>query len=487
MDDAKNCLSDKKLEKFMDELDIRKIADLFSNGQFNEIIFTYFTQKKVQKKETINIQTIQQFFNDEMHNINNTNNNKDNNINNDNTYNDKLSQSNKNLNLVKNNENLNLNNKEEEHKLEKTLSFQASSYNSADYEYILNTPPDTNNNLVNIFNEGNSDNSLNNKMKHLSNDIIDDYYSSTTDEKEYNYSLLEKCESDTLTQQILLTIVIYCLIKIKEYKELKSLFIKYNIPNNKCIFPLILLAANYYFKNNIIGQCLDIYTEAINNYNSFKSKNINSNDNNNNDIIFIETYRQEFVYFNNLFNYLFALNNIDSKIKKLYYQQKLCLYHLNFNSQGFKLLIELYNKYPNDVQIQFELAKDSIFLSKYDIFKEMFEILKKSMNEEKDENKKLTYTNYLLYVQGLSFLSLGKVEETRNSFTEILKNDSSNVVIINNNALLSPYKNKAKESLDILNLIESHNQMDCYNEAIHENIRILTHKFNADLQRPNLK
>ena len=46
--------------------------------------------------------------------------------------------------------------------------------------------------------------------------------------------------------------------------------------------------------------------------------------NDNNNIIYIETFKQDFIYFNNLFNYLFALNNIDSKIKKLYYQ-----YHID--------------------------------------------------------------------------------------------------------------------------------------------------------------
>ena len=279
----------------------------------------------------------------------------------------------------------------------------------------------------------------------------------------------------------MLTLVLYCLLKMKENNEIKSLFIKFNIPDDQLIFPLILLKGKFYFNNKVIAKSLDIYTQAINNYNNFKLLKI---DNINKDgIIYIETYKQEFVYFSNLFNYLFSLNNIDSKIKKLYYEQKFCLYYLNFYSQGFKLLIELYNKYPNDVQIQFELAKDSVFLSKYDIFKEMFEKIKLNMEKEQDENKKLIYTNYLLYIQGLSYLSMGKVDETRNSFTEILKNDSTNVIIINNNALLSVYKNKAKESLNILNLIQSPNQMDSYNESIQENINILTQKFNANIQK----
>ena len=268
---------------------------------------------------------------------------------------------------------------------------------------------------------------------------------------------------------------------MKEDEEIIILFTKYNIPNNKLIFPLLLLKAKFYYKNKNIANSLDIYTEAIDKYNNFKLKN--NNEISNEDIIYIETYKQEFVYFTNLFNYLFALDNIDTKIKKLYFEQKLCLYSLNYYSQGFKVLIELYNKYPNDIQIQFELAKDSVYLSKYDIFKEMFDLLKKNMENEKDENRKLIYTNYLLYIQGLSYLSMNKVEQTMNSFTEILKNDSSNAVIINNNALLNVYKNRAKESLDILNLIQDPSQMNSYNEAIQENINILTQKFKANLQK----
>ena len=470
MENRENILSDKKLLNFMEESDVRKIAELFSNGSFDEIINTYFKKIQTNKSEKINIQTIQQFFCEE-----NDNNFKEN-INNDN-----FSNSNNNLKIVSP-KNDNFNSDSDENTINKTLTFQGAG-SLADFDFILNTPPSSKNyNLNKLYNEEKNDYSSNSKMKNLSNNpgIIDNYYNSNSDEKLYDYSLLEKCEKDEFGLQILLTIVLYCLLKLKEDNEIKSLLVKYNIPNDKSIFPLILLRAKFYYKNKEISKCLDIYAGAIDNYNIFKT-NINNINFNNDDIIYIETYKQEFVYFSNLFNYLFALNNIDSKIKKLYYEQKFCLYFLHFYSQGFKLLYELYNKYPNDIQIQFELAKDSIFLSKYDIFKEMFEVLKDNMEKEKDENKKLIYTNYLLYIQGLSYLSLGKVDETRNSFTEILKNDSTNVIILNNNALLSIYKNKAKESLDILNLIQSPNQLNCYNEAIQENINILNDKFNANL------
>ena len=507
-EEGENYLSDRKLLNYMSENDIKNIADLFSKGKFEEIINLYFQKKKTKMKETINIQTIQDFFspNDnslkQSHTYNNSNNNlEDDNVISSNIDNNIAPKNNDDNNVAKkynidnniapnDNNNINFNdiyienknenvgeNSEEGSKRNKALSYPVINLN--DFDYVLNTPSSSNGNLNSLFIGENPE-----KMSYNINfqsGIIDDYYSSTDDKTEYNYILLEKFKKDILTQQILLTIIIYCLLRIKEYKEVEMLFSKYNIPKDKCIFSLLLLKAKYYFKNKLISKSLDLYTEAIYSYDEFVTKN-NNKENMNNNIIFIETYKQNFVYFHNLFNYLFGLNNIDSKIKKLYYEQKFCFYYLNFFSQGLKSLIKLYNKYPNDVQIQFELAKDSVYLSKYDIFKDMFEKLNKSMNEEKDANKKLIYTNYLLYVQALSFISQGKIDEARKSFTEILKEDTTNVIVINNNALLSIYNNKTKESLDILNLIESPKQMDSSNGVIEENIKILKEKFNANLQ-----
>jgi len=475
MEGNENILSDKKLLNMMEEGHVRKMAELFSYGQFDEIIDNYFKKFKLRKNETIKVQNIQQFLSDDNiykitsrePTLNNNDMNKDN-LNNENNY----------LNYINTNENPNTNNCYDENTLTRNLTFSSHGNSLVDFDYIINTPPvPKNSNLTKLFNE---DSNAIPYLNNISNNIINNYYSKTPEDKVFDYTLLEKFENDQLTLQILLTILIYCLMKIKENNEIKSLLIKYNIPNNRTIFPLILLKSKFYFKSNAIAESLNIYSEAINNYNNFKS---NYNNIDKNDIIYIETYKQDFGYFNNLFNYLFALNDIDSKIKKLYYEQKFCLYYLNFYSQGFKLLIELYNKYPNDIQIKFELVKDSIFLSKYDIFKKIFNLLKKEMNEENDKNKKMVYTNYIYYLQGLAYLSQGRPEDTSNIFTELLKNDSSNVVLINNNALLNIYKNKAKESLINLNLIQSPDQMDSYNEAIQENINILKNKFMAHLQK----
>ena len=437
-----NILSDKKLLKYLKESDIKNIAELFSFGKFKVIIDSYFKKNKNSIKES-NKEGIFDKLNlfDDKSNQNFSKSNKEVlNINIANYYN-----SNSDLNKI----------------------FSNSSNNLSLFpnnEFLLNSPI-TSNNKDNPY------------IKNYEN--IEEFYNSVGEDKEFDYDLIDKYENDKLTQQIILTIVIYCLLRIKNELDLKNIFSKYTIPIDNSIFPLILLKSKFYLKTKKISQCLDIYSQAINKYNDFKSSDLNKNDN----IIYIETYKQDFLYFNNLFNYLFALNNIDSKIKKLYFEQKFCLYQLGFYSEGFKLLIELYNKYQNDVQIQFELGKDSIYLSKYDILKEILEILQKSINKETNENYKLIYMNYYYYLQGLSFFAQQKIENARKYFTEILKNDSSNVVVINNNALLSVYENKSKESYDILNLIENPNQMNSYNDCIHENINILKEKYKANTQK----
>ena len=424
-------ISDKNLLKYIKESDLQKIAELFSLGKFSEIIENFFIKKKKEKTEPIKL--FDEF---------NISENSKNEINLNENY---ISKSNKDI--------ININQK------------NFPDINIKDFNIIISNSS----NDLSLF--PNNDFILN-KPKNYNNNSVNN-------EKEFDYDLIDKFENDKLSQQILLTIVIYCLMKIKNDVYLRTIFSKYNISIDNSIFPLILLKSKFYFKINLISQCLDIYSQAIIKYNDFKSKFINDNNN----IIYIETFKQDFIYFNNLFNYLFALNNIDSKIKKLYYEQKFCLYQLGFHSEGFKLLIELYNKYPQDVQIQFELGKDSIYFSKYDIYKEMLEILQKSVKEETNMNKRSKYLNYYIYLQGLSFLAQDKIENARSCFTEILKNDTTNIVVINNNALLSIYENQSKETNDILNLIEDPHQMDSYNECIHENINILKQKYKADIQK----
>ena len=290
-----------------------------------------------------------------------------------------------------------------------------------------------------------------------------------------NLELLEKCNEDKLTQQILLTIIIFCLLKANKMEEAKAVFEKYVFTLEKIIFPLILLKAKYFIKIKNTPKAIDIYSESINAYNDYLSSEENKNDTNN--IITIETYHQNFKYFKNVFNYLFALNNIDSKIKKLYLELKFCLNSLKFYSQAYQLILELYQKYPNDIQIMFELAKDSITFSKIDKYQEMIEAMKKRRENENDGKKKLIFNNFILYAQALYQVAQGKIDLSQNTFSEILKTDPGNPLILNNSALLNIYKNNPKECYN--NLIQLYTKgNDSSNETIKNTINFIAEKFN---------
>jgi tetratricopeptide (TPR) repeat protein len=290
-----------------------------------------------------------------------------------------------------------------------------------------------------------------------------------------NLELLEKCNEDKLTQQILLTIIIFCLLKANKMEEAKTIFEKYVFTLEKIIFPLILLKAKYFIKLKNTPKAIDIYSESINVYNDYLSSEENKNDTNN--IITIETYHQNFKYFKNVFNYLFALNNIDSKIKKLYLELKFCLNSLKFYSQAYQLILELYQKYPNDIQIMFELAKDSITFSKIDKYQEMIEAMKKRRDNENDGKKKLIFNNFILYAQALYQVAQGKMDLSQNTFSEILKTDPGNPLILNNSALLNIYKNNPKECYN--NLVQLYTKgNDSSNETIKNTINFIAEKFN---------
>ena len=290
-----------------------------------------------------------------------------------------------------------------------------------------------------------------------------------------NLELLEKFNEDKLTQQILLTIIIFCLLKANKMEEAKTIFEKYVFTLDKIIFPLILLKAKYFIKIKNTPKAIDIYSESINVYNDYLSSEENKNDTNN--IITIETYHQNFKYFKNIFNYLFALNNIDSKIKKLYLELKFCLNSLKFYSQAYQLILELYQKYPKDIQIMFELAKDSITFSKIDKYQEMIEAMKKRRDNETDGKKKLIFNNFILYAQALYQVAQGKIDLSQNTFTEILKTDPGNPLILNNSALLNIYKNNPKECYN--NLVQLYTKgNDSSNETIKNTINFIAEKFN---------
>ena len=298
-------------------------------------------------------------------------------------------------------------------------------------------------------------------------------------EPEFNYEIFEKLLEDELCQQIILTIVLFCFLKNKEIsKEVNILFEKYSYPFKDMIFPLIFLKIKYYIKSNNIPLAIDIINKLINKYEKY---NMNNEEQNNiKNIYTIETFHQKFVYFYNLFNYLFNMNDIDSKIKKLYFELKSCYYNINCFSQAYKTILHLYQMYPEDFLIQFELAKDSIINSKLDVYQNIIEKMRKKKEEEKEENIKEIYNNYIIYLEALSKIASNQYTEAKNKIEEILqtKKEVNNVILHYNIGILDIYKTNLKEGYDKLNDIYQDKNNDNKNEYIKDTIKNIKDIFN---------
>ena len=290
-----------------------------------------------------------------------------------------------------------------------------------------------------------------------------------------NLDLFEKIKADKLSLQILSTILIFCLLKENKIEETKIVLEKYIFNLDNVIFPIVMLKAKYFIKNKNTPKAIDIFSESIRNYTNYAS-NLEENKNDINNIITLETYHQNFIYYKNIFNYLFALNDLDTKIKKLYFELKFCLHSLKFYSQSYQIILELYQKYPNDIQIIFELGKDSVTFSKLDKYQEMVEILKKKKETEKEEKKKTVINNYILYLQAIYQVAQGQIENSQNTFGQILKNEPNNPLIKNNIAVLNVYKNNPKECYN--NLTALYKENNSHNETIKNTINFIADKFN---------
>ena len=123
-----------------------------------------------------------------------------------------------------------------------------------------------------------------------------------------NLDLFEKIKADKLSLQILSTILIFCLLKENKIEETKIVFEKYIFNLDNVIFPIVMLKAKYFIKNKNTPKAIDIFSESIRNYTNYAS-NLEENKNDINNIITIETYNQNFMYYKNIFNYLIDLND----------------------------------------------------------------------------------------------------------------------------------------------------------------------------------
>ena len=113
--------------------------------------------------------------------------------------------------------------------------------------------------------------------------------------------------------------------------------------------------------------------------------------------------------------------------------------------------------------------------SKLDKYQESIEILKKKKEEENDANKKSLINNYILYLQALNQVAQGQIENSQNTFNEILKSEPNNPLIKNNVALLNIYKNNPKECYN--NWLALYKENNSNNENIKKTINFIAEKF----------
>ena len=306
-------------------------------------------------------------------------------------------------------------------------------------------------------------------------------------ESKLNYALFERIkERDKYTFQIFLTIYFYSVLKLKKIKKDIDFVIKeYFSPINEMIFPLIFLQAKYYIKISNYQKALDLLNKAIKLYVNYRD-DLKNKKNDVYNIITIETYHQKFKYFDNLFNFLFCLNRLEVKIKKLYFEIKSYYYGINLYSEGFEISSKLYENYPDELLIQFEYAKDCLMFGKMEKFKKIFDKMINISENETNQEKKNIYNNFILYIKCIHNMFSGKsIERSRKKLDEILANDNNNDLIRNNYILLKLFRNKTSEVLEVLEELVKLDKSNGGNTLISKNQKFMENNFSKSEKKQN--
>ena len=76
------------------------------------------------------------------------------------------------------------------------------------------------------------------------------------------------------------------------------------------------------------------------------------------------------------------------------------------------------------------------------------------------------------------WISKNEYEIAKNKLTEILRNSSDNIIILNNISALNLYMNKVDKAILEFKIILDPEQMNSFNEVTFHNINVLTDIFN---------
>ena len=169
----------------------------------------------------------------------------------------------------------------------------------------------------------------------------------------------------------------------------------------------------------------------------------------------IETNECKFKYFSNLFIYLFGINNLDIKIKKIYFELSHTLSSISFANESFALIEEMHKRYPDDIVVLFTYAKLSIMLSYKVKYENAIREMKELSNSTEEQKKKSIIDNYLAYAS--TFESIGKndYEKAKNTLVSLRNQSSNNPLIENNIALINVMTNKIDEGYsELINIVD---------------------------------
>ena len=274
---------------------------------------------------------------------------------------------------------------------------------------------------------------------------------------------------------MLLSILIYSLLKIKKYQDAKNLFDEYVFDTKNCIFPFNFLKCKVFYLIGNVSDCINLLYEMLEMYELFN--NNNENNENNNNVVYIETFDSEFLALSNFFVYLFSINNIDTKIKKIYFEIKMCFLTLNFEEKAYETILNLEQKYPDDIQIIFEVTKMSISMSQFQKFKAGLEKLKNLKENNTNENNKTLINNYINILESLYLFITKNYEECMNKYKQSMLNEQSDAIYLNNMSLINIYINKPDICHRGLIAIADKNKIDFNNEVIQYNFEILNKMF----------
>lgn len=259
-----------------------------------------------------------------------------------------------------------------------------------------------------------------------------------------------KTVNDDISKQIILSVYLYSLLKLKRVNEAKKIDTSFS-PKNGLIFPFLFLKAKILIYCGDYKNAIELLSDMKKRYDAYQSNDTKDV----NDIIYIETNKSSFKYFSNVFVYLFGINNIDIKIKKIYFELSHLLSSLSFSVESYSLIDQLYQKYPTDIVILFSYAKMSILHShSVNYTKALTQMKKIKEDNSTNPSMKSIIENYIDYSTSLELLSKGEYEKAESSMLNIGGRLPNNAMLVNNIAVLDILSNKVDDGYNaMLNVV----------------------------------